>query len=318
MLLNACRLVNDEHGIIEVIKRARVRLGDERDQPLPAGERLALVGVNRPVFQRPRVRLVRPAVARELRPQTEVVARHRQLAHRDDLGLFQLFDGELCFGVEAADGVNRVAEELDADGRALARRPNVEDAAAHRELADRAHGVFAHVARRQQNFQQVLRRESLVTSEHRPHLDERARLNRPAHERARRQQHEAPAPARELPERERAPLQSLGVRRRARVRVALGRGQAQHGLTHAAHAAERAAPEGEVALPRLHVAVRGDHHCEATPGLALQSRERQRARRRRSQPRHRHDTRARSDLRRQPPELGAFRHAPQHALQDRS
>src|SRR5205085_1678157 len=149
ILLDACRLVQDEHCVAQVFERARVRLHDERDEPLPTREGLALVGVDRPVFERARVRLVRPAVARELGPQTEVVATDGQFSHRNDLGRLQLFDGELCFGVEASYRVNRVAEELYAHGRVLARRPNVEYAAAHRELADRAHGVFANVTRRE-------------------------------------------------------------------------------------------------------------------------------------------------------------------------
>jgi hypothetical protein len=153
ILLDAARLVHDEHGVAEVVERARVRAEQKRHEPLPARKSLALFGQPRAVFERARARLVRaPALARRLGPEAEVARADCQLAHRHDLRLAQGFDGELRLGVEPPERIHRVAEELDADGRVLARRPHVEDAAPHRELADRAHGVFAHVARSEQQL----------------------------------------------------------------------------------------------------------------------------------------------------------------------
>ncbi len=56
------------------------------------------------------------------------------------------FFRKLCFGVEAADGVQRRAEEVQAQRLVLPRWPKVHDAAAQGEVARLAHRAGAHIA----------------------------------------------------------------------------------------------------------------------------------------------------------------------------
>ena len=62
--------------------------------------------------------------------------------------------GALRLGIEAADGFDLVAEEVDADGAVHLRRVDVEDAAAKRDLAGHLDDVDAGVADGEQMLDQ--------------------------------------------------------------------------------------------------------------------------------------------------------------------
>ena len=63
-----------------------------------------------------------------------------ELRHGNELEPAQLVGGALGFRIEAADRFQRVAEEIEADGRVHSGREQIDDAAAHRIVARLAHG----------------------------------------------------------------------------------------------------------------------------------------------------------------------------------
>ncbi len=69
----------------------------------------------------------------------------RHLAGRQQFDIGNLVGGELRLRIEAADRVERRAEEIEAVGFVRARRPEIDDAAAQREITRLAHGAAAHI-----------------------------------------------------------------------------------------------------------------------------------------------------------------------------
>src|SRR3546814_16352551 len=78
----------------------------------------------------------------------------------------------LVGGIEAADAFDLVAEEIDAQARFLARREQVEDAAAHRELALIGDGTDAAEAVRNEQFGERVAVDPLAPGQRRPELAE--------------------------------------------------------------------------------------------------------------------------------------------------
>ena len=93
------------------------------------------------------------------------VARLEQLAHGHDPRAFGGLDRTLRGGVVAADGLDRVADELEPHRVRLARREEVHDAAAHAELAVRVHRVLAREAGVAQQVAERGRRQLVAGAE---------------------------------------------------------------------------------------------------------------------------------------------------------
>ena len=89
--------------------------------------------------------------------------------HRHDLKLIQRFDRALGPRIEAADRLDRVADELDADGRILAGGIDVENAAAQRELAVLVDRILPLVAAVDEDLGQRLR----IDLDARPQIERR-------------------------------------------------------------------------------------------------------------------------------------------------
>src|ERR1051325_8597813 len=92
---------------------------------------------------------------------------HNQLAHRGDFDVRKLRGGKLSFGIEFSNRINRVAKELDARRSVMPRRPDIEDAAAHRELANCAHRIFTDETCGEQLFDKFFRRHVLFAAKDR-------------------------------------------------------------------------------------------------------------------------------------------------------
>ena len=82
----------------------------------------------------------------ELAEATDRVGREPRLAHRHEVEGAELADAALGLGIEGADRLQRVAEEVEPDRVRRARRIEVEDAAARGVVADVAHRAGAGVA----------------------------------------------------------------------------------------------------------------------------------------------------------------------------
>ncbi len=80
----------------------------------------------------------------------------RNLAPRHDLDLLARAVAALRREIERTHALDGIAEELDARRQRFARGEDVEDAAAHRVLADRTNDVGAHVAEGKEPFLQTL------------------------------------------------------------------------------------------------------------------------------------------------------------------
>ena len=69
------------------------------------------------------------------------LARLRILEQRQQRCFFDLQNGPLRFGIESPHGLDQIAEELDANGLRRLGRKDIENAAAHRILADHLHRI---------------------------------------------------------------------------------------------------------------------------------------------------------------------------------
>ncbi len=74
------------------------------------------------------------------------LARELEFGHRHEIERAQLVGGALRLRIEAADRLQRVAEEIEPHRLGHAGRVEVDDAAAHRIVARLAHGRGAHEA----------------------------------------------------------------------------------------------------------------------------------------------------------------------------
>ena len=104
------------------------------------------------------------------------LGRQAELARGEQVEALQFLDGTLRFGVEAADAVDDVVEEVDAQGRLAAHREHVEQRAADCKVAGLRDLRHARVARTRQAQPELfeLERFAGVEAECMP-IDERAR-----------------------------------------------------------------------------------------------------------------------------------------------
>ena len=100
-----------------------------------------------------------------VRPLLDVGGRAARLARRLQVAALELGQRALREHGEARDALDLVAEQLDADGLGSRRREDVEDVAAHGELAAIADALDARVAGRDE------RRDGVVAHELSPALD---------------------------------------------------------------------------------------------------------------------------------------------------
>src|SRR5262245_25699780 len=77
---------------------------------------------------------------------TDGLARELEFGYRHEIERVQLIGSALRLRVESADGLERVAKEVEPHRLAHARREQVDDAAAHRIVARLAHGRGARKA----------------------------------------------------------------------------------------------------------------------------------------------------------------------------
>ena len=73
-------------------------------------------------------------------------ARQLEFGNRHEIERAQLIRGALAFWIEAADGLQRVAEKIEPDRLRHARRIEIDDASSHRVVARLAHRRCAHEA----------------------------------------------------------------------------------------------------------------------------------------------------------------------------
>ena len=136
----ARQMVEHERRVGQVVEQRVQLLVVERQPVLHAGEA--------PAFAHRRIERI---VTRRRAERLDVVAaetadrlrRQRHFAHRLQRQRVALAGGALRGRIEGADRLQRVAEEVEPQRLFGARRVEVEDAAAHREFADVAHGRHA-------------------------------------------------------------------------------------------------------------------------------------------------------------------------------
>jgi len=97
--------------------------------------------------QRPGIRLAGEPAGRRLRQRGQVVGAGGAGRHGDDGYGVQHLDGPLAVGIEGAERLDGVTEELHPDRVGQLRREDVQDAAADGELAGLGDRVFGGVAR---------------------------------------------------------------------------------------------------------------------------------------------------------------------------
>src|SRR6185312_17552889 len=89
----------------------------------------------------------------------------QDLAHRLQRDAVDRAGRALRQRIEAAQAFERVAEEIEAQRRRGARREQVEDAAAHRELARLAHGIGPAIAIAAEESRQPVERDAPAAPE---------------------------------------------------------------------------------------------------------------------------------------------------------
>ncbi len=111
------------------------RAGEQRQVVLPAGELAARPqGLQQLGRLRPPVRIGRLAAGEEVRQLPRLVRAGGEEREGKDADGVQRVLGALRLGVEPADRLHGIAEEVEPDGGLLPRREEVEDAAAHGEV----------------------------------------------------------------------------------------------------------------------------------------------------------------------------------------
>ena len=91
--------------------------------------------------------------------------RQQELGRRQQDGLLDGPHGSLVGGIECAEGVDLVTEELDPDGERGRRREDVDDAAAAGELATTRHLSGGRIAEIQELAEQLVLAEATVDDE---------------------------------------------------------------------------------------------------------------------------------------------------------
>src|SRR5688572_30978738 len=140
-----------------MIEDGRVGVRRERNQPFPTAKRFSFVGESGAVSERTIETLVGPTFARAFAPDLKIYRRHGPLAHRRHFHDAELSGGQLRLRIEFTQRIDRIAEELDANRSFMARRPDVDDATAHRKFTDAADRIFAHVTGSEELLDQFLR-----------------------------------------------------------------------------------------------------------------------------------------------------------------
>ena len=188
------RIEGHPEGVGQKVGERQGARGEERQEVLPAGELPAvgergevIAGLAPGLLARARRRALCASRPGGIRPLGE----ERQ---RQDRGLAELVVRSLRLDLEAPQALDLVAEEVEPQGLLVAGREEVEDAAAHREIADLADQVDAPVAQRGQAESELLEVDLVAASE--PDRREAGGLRQPPEQGARRDE-QRPQAARE-------------------------------------------------------------------------------------------------------------------------
>ena len=134
--------IEGDHGVRQIVEQGLQALMEQRQPMLHA---LMLAAGRDQLIER----IVAPHRAEQLHiAGAESPARllgQRRFAHGEQRDGIEAGERALGLGIEGADRLQRIAEEIEADGTG-ARRIEVEDAAAHRILAGVGHGAGAAIA----------------------------------------------------------------------------------------------------------------------------------------------------------------------------
>ncbi len=207
----------------------------------------------------------------ELAPSPEALGQHRRQHGEDGAGGEDVGErqgdegldgagGPLGIGVEAAQALHGVAEELDAHRLLAVRGEDVEDAAAASHLAGRGDRVLPRVAALVERLEEDLGRHLVAHAQAHHARLEQVRGEARAEEARRRGDEGAGAPG--LEERRRPPRRGVGMAGQAAEGGRSRRGQRQHGARET-----RLGGQCPQVLRRLlHVALAGHHHEEGRLG----------------------------------------------------
>ena len=254
--LGACDRLPARHGIAEarqdlrVLREAglgrRLRFRDEDPDVRARGEEIQDAGAAIPGDRRSRVR-------------RRVDLEH--LAHRQDVSPVQRLRRALRGRVEPPDLLDGVADELDADRLRVARREEVHDAAATRELAVLIDRVLGNVAGVGEHRREIARRQLVARLQHERRLEQALRR---AHAGQQRRGGRHDQARRAAGERVQGPGPGRGhveVRRQAPIGVDFRGRERQHGVLHVGpgQSLQCAQEEPGVVHHRLDVAVGGNH-----------------------------------------------------------
>ena len=184
--------------------------------------------------------------------------RHRRLRQRLQLRLVQSRLRALRLGIEFADGLNLVAEKFDAHRPVGFRRVHVQNSAAPRELPRHLDDIHLRVAHARQVRGQRLNVDLFAALER--HRQARIILEIEELQRRRfhRRDQNIDGPGRQLPQRRRALLLHVGVRRKIFKRKHIVGGKAHH--ARRIDGARQLASRLEQRFQRLGSLVVGHHH----------------------------------------------------------
>ena len=175
-----------------------------------------------------------------------------------------MLDGKLRFGVEHADGIDRVAEKLDAHGPICVGRPYIYDASAKGELARAEDGLFADVTAGDQPLGQLFRRKIFVAYEFAAKFFNVGRGHRPLGKGPCGKKQDGPLASGRSPERKSTPFLGFGVWRDAGVRVGL---EGRDGYDGGFRVAEIFLKEFKIARPSVQLRIAVYHHGETLSRL---------------------------------------------------
>ena len=154
--------------------------------------------------------------------------RHRRLGQRQQLRLVQSRLRALRFGIEFADGLDLVAEELDAHGPVGLGRVDVENSAAPRELPGHLDEIHLRVAHAGQMRGERLDVDLFAALERDRQAGVVLEIEELQRRRFDRRDQDIDGPGRELPQRRRALLLHVGVRREIFKRKHIVGGKTHH------------------------------------------------------------------------------------------
>ena len=259
-----------ERGVGEQVRQEVLTLGEPRQPRLHAVEHLT-VGEALPLLAAPTLR------AQELRGALADGRGGEQLTRREDPRLVDVVGGALVGDRERRQPVDLVAPEVDADGVVVGGRVDVDDRAAHGDLAARLHLVLAPVAARDQRLDQLVAVDPASRPDH-DRLDLLDVRPEPLHERAHRRHHDggrvvgmaeppehAEPPAHRL-ERRRHPLERQRLPRREQLDLAELGEPAPRNCVRSRARRSASAPVGTATTSGRRVVTPGERGHEQRPG----------------------------------------------------